>query len=340
MTKKDEPIPTWVGRAVSTDELGVSRDALSEAQPETTVGGNSPRSSDPSTRTEGTSAMPADSGPTGLSRLVPLLLGLVFTLGLLLGVGYALGWFDRSAESETTATSAGEDETPVTEASTLDVDEDPSTSEATALGTAASNDGTTAEGDAEAAAGDPQQLDPQLKAAYGARAAADGEQAWALYRDGVIYLEGEVPSQAFADAMREDTAELGPGLVRLVENYTINPDAPIPLDPPLFLRESVTFEEGSATVERASERIVNAAPFAVVSFFPSATLTIISYAAAGADGSPDEELAQARADAIIDRWEPLGIQRDKVSVEIASPEDAAEVNATGVEFVVRNLTSR
>lgn len=363
MVSNKDKIPTWVGRAVATDELSVIEleadgdpqatvlDGTSSAT-EATVGAasNSHRVADPQVPPNdgnqvGTNDVAA-SRPSITASIVGVLAATVILIGLawlvLSGPDNDDPGIATNAQTSAEATEVDSSESASdlsspnrsTDAGTADLgDEDAATEDSRG----SSSSAPTSENETHEDDGLIPNVSGRALEAHRETALADGQSAWAIYSDGRIYLQGTMPNDTLAEALSGRLQELlGSGNV--IEQYTIDESAPLPTNPPLFIKETVVFEPGGAAMPPGSDWILVVADV-LMTRFPSTDITVVANGADEEQGISDE-LQLERADAIISYLSDRGIDGSRLDYTfVADGEFGGNTGNKSIEFVVRGLLS-
>ena len=335
MDNGEDRNPSWVGRAVTTAELpaivkgGGRNDRRIEEPAYDPV--------DPEPAPESVAPEPSEPPPDEQAdRGLPLVGVMLAALALIVAVAAVAGFLnDRSGDDPVVGAASPDDE----------------------RGTALDGAGEGRTGDdpeLEATAGEVSTIDdPPLDEATPAtvpgvsevvieahrrEAAATGEPAWAIYIDGTIYLQGEVPdAEAAALLSQRLQSILGPDNV--VSQYRIDPASRRPVDPPLFIKETVAFDPESTTLSPGADWILTLADV-LMQRFPTTTLTVVAdpFASGSADTDPGIELTEQRVEAIIAYLVERGIEPSRLGSEVRERSlGVTEAGSKPVEFVVRGL---
>lgn len=129
-------------------------------------------------------------------------------------------------------------------------------------------------------------------------APADGNPTHgAIYRDGKLYLEGTVPSQAVAEAYVEKAAAVL-GADNVVNNYAIDPTVAESNDGTVYVDEPFLFESGSALINPEYHAVLNLG-IAALNLNPSSSMVVTGYTDEKGDPLRNVEISQARAIAVV-----------------------------------------
>ena len=340
MSNGEDRIPNWTGRVVTTAEIPSSlNEPASLNEPgsldEPARGAAEPRAVDPEVESRsGRPLVDRLESPQLESRLRGiswLALGTVLAVIVAAGTGVAL--LTRSS-----SVGSSPDPAPPTIA---EADDDAAASEASAgrdESTAAAADDTPPTTTAPEANSSVPGPSAAVVKAYGKEARDAGESVWAIVSDGRIYLQGSVPSEESAELMTERLQSiLGPNRVEV--QYVVDPTSPMPVDPPLFIKETVAFESQTATMQPGSEWILVAADL-LLRRYPAATLTVVADPSAAEASGDTTDVQKRRVDAIVEFLAERGVDRLRLNSELRegnSYTDGSEPVHEPLEFVVRGL---
>ena len=166
----------------------------------------------------------------------------------------------------------------------------------------------------------------------------------AVFRGGKLYLGGAVPSQEIADAIEQKAmAVVGPDNV--VADYEIDPT--VVIDPgestPLYVEDVVLFRFNSVEIDPPFYPLLDLGTL-LLSQNPQASLTVVTRTDAVGSEAVNLEVAQERAEAVIEYWVSEGVDRDQLIAdprgeEGASDDDDDEAAALQrrAEFIITGL---
>lgn len=169
---------------------------------------------------------------------------------------------------------------------------------------------------------------------------AYAQAAWGRVDQLQLVLQGALPSQEMADAVEARAAEVI-GEAFVVSDYEIDPDAPTPTDPPLFIPLTIQFS-ADGSIHPGSEPTMRQAVFQFT-MFDTARVTITADPLTKPD---DPRLTLEQAEAIAAYWEAEGLSPDRIEIEVAEVDGTSgqdEPTATDgpdnrqVEFIIRGL---
>lgn len=267
------------------------------------------------------------------SRWVPVA-GIIALLGLIGGGGYLLGSIgdddavdagSDAAATETTVVLSATSE-PLVEATTTEAEPSTTAPATTAPATTAAPTtapSTTATSTTATSTDEPEEVVVTV---------ADGETRGAVLRGGVLYLGGAVPNRAVADQIIERAASVV-GEDRIVDQYVIDPDAPVPAGAPLYVDDVVLFAYGSPTFDLQFTPLLDLG-LLLLSQNPQVTVTIITHT--DADGSEDfnQQLSLRRGQSVAQYWVDRGIPIEQIIIDARGELDpiASNDNAEGAQM--------
>lgn len=166
---------------------------------------------------------------------------------------------------------------------------------------------------------------------------------WAEFVDGTVYLRGTVPDQATADQVRERAAAVF-GADNVVVEYTFQPGVEHTADAPLYLRDWVTFEQNSVTLDDANRGLLDVLRVLMVQH-PQVTIRIDGHTDSVGPDESNLELSQARVDAIASYLQATGIDPSRITrtahgeTAPIADNDTAEGRAANrrIEFTLEHL---
>ncbi|MCP3911985.1 MAG: OmpA family protein [Actinomycetia bacterium] len=198
---------------------------------------------------------------------------------------------------------------------------------------------TTTLGGGQAGTGRSDDIDPEAPSV--GELAADRTERLAVFKGGIVYLQGRVPSQEVADTIAARAAAVV-GRDNVVVEYQIDPGAPLPVGAPLYVEDLVLFAYGSTDV---GPEFLPLLEFGVSLFEQVPTVTIEVRGHTDASGPDDYNLAlsQRRVDSVVDYWVGQGVDAERVTgvgfgetdlLDPASPD--SKVNRR-VEFIINGI---
>lgn len=159
--------------------------------------------------------------------------------------------------------------------------------------------------------GDRMSIRIETPASADSSAAGSAIGATATVReDGRVYFEGAFRSQDEADRFVSRAAEVF-GAEAIVEDYTIDPNAPAPAAGDVALDKPVLFETGSATIHPAYVPFLEACGD-ILKLNPHITMSIAAFTDSVGDEDFNLELSQQRAQAIVDFYRNLDVDPDQL----------------------------
>lgn len=244
---------------------------------------------------------------------------------------------DAALDTTTTTastTTTGAPETSITEASTT-----------TSTTTASSEPSeTTVEGDGASASDADDSAEVEQPTAPSVDVDENGDVVRrAVLSGGVLYLRGAVPTQEISDII-EGKAVAVLGDDRVVNEYEIDPSAPIPEDGEIYVEDLVLFPYGSTEINPAFAPLLDLGA-ALLLQNPQATLTVVAHTDADGPAVYNLRLSQDRADQVAAYWVSQGVNPDQVVAIGRGEEDPIATNDTPegaqanrrAEFIVSGL---
>lgn len=253
-----------------------------------------------------------------------VLLGLLALSGM--GVlGYLIA--QSQADDETAAIDPGAPTATEEESSSLDSEpatDDPSSAD-DAVATGDGSDDDAAALDVDATDIDEETPEDAGEAADdSADSVVDDSGRTAVFRGGKLYLGGAVPSQEVADVIvQKAMSVVGPDNV--VAEYEIDPT--VVIDPgestPLYVEDVVLFRFNSVEIDPPFYPLLDLGTL-LLSQNPQATLTVVTRTDAVGSEAVNLEVAQRRADAVIEYWISKGVDQDQLIADPRGEEGASE----------------
>ncbi len=263
------------------------------------------------------------------SKWLPIA-GVVALLGLIGGGGYLLGSIGDDDAVDAQADAPVTDTTVILSATSVPLDEATTTTEADSSTTAPATTApaTTAPPTTAPSTTAPSTEEPDEVVV----AVADGETRGAVLRGGVLYLGGAVPNRAVADQIIERAAAVV-GEDRIVDQYVVDPDAPVPAGAPLYVDDVVLFAYGSPTFDLQFTPLLDLG-LLLLSQNPQVTVTIITHT--DADGSEEfnQQLSLRRGQSVAQYWVDRGIPIEQIIIDARGELDpiASNDNAEGAQM--------
>ena len=148
----------------------------------------------------------------------------------------------------------------------------------------------------------------------------------AVFRGGKLYLGGKVPSQEIADVIvQKAMSVVGPDNVEA--DYEIDPS--VVIDPgestPLYVEDVVLFRFNSVEIDPPFIPLLDLGTL-LLSQNPQASLTVVTRTDAVGSEAVNLEVAQRRADAVIDYWTSQGVNPDQLIADPRGEEGASETD--------------
>ncbi len=172
----------------------------------------------------------------------------------------------------------------------------------------------------------------------------DGEAVRAaVLSGGVLFLRGSVPSVEVSEAI-EGKAVAVLGEDRVVNEYVIDPDSPLPQDGEVYVEDLVLFPYGSSEINPAFTPLLDLGT-ALLLQNPQATLTVLAHTDADGPADYNLRLSQDRADKVAAYWIAQGVNPEQVIAIGRGEEEPIADNATAdgaqanrrAEFIVSGL---
>lgn len=266
------------------------------------------------------------------SRWLPVV-GVIALLGLIGGGGYLLGSLGNDDAVDAQADAPATDTTVALSATSAPLDE-PTTTEAEPSTTAASTTApsTTAPPTTAPSTTAPPTTAPPTDEAEVVVTVAEGETRGAVLRGGVLYLGGAVPSRDVADQIIERAAAVV-GEDRIVDQYVVDPDAPVPAGAPLYVDDVVLFAYGSPTFDPQFTPLLDLG-LLLLSQNPQVKVTIITHTDASGSESFNQELSVRRGQSVAQYWVDRGIPIEQIIIDARGELDpiASNDNAEGAQM--------
>lgn len=149
---------------------------------------------------------------------------------------------------------------------------------------------------------------------------------YAVYSGGKVYLRGRVPDRATAATIREKAAAvLGAGNV--VDEYVIDPSAPVPRSAPLYIADGLLFDPDSDELAAAGQGLIDLG-IALLQQNPAVTWTIEGHTDNLGSNAYNLELSQRRLDAIVSYIAAQGIDPRRLTTVAKGESEPIADNAT------------
>lgn len=311
-----EELPTWAGRALETGGV-----------PTPQPGGKTAR----------------------IKTALLALLGLIVLAGIGLAAFWVVGRGDddavaTDAATETTVAEASDGGTATGAATAAEDDVAAPTTVTSAAPTTSTAAGTeTSTGDASDSALTPPADYVSTDPLFDER--VEENTRYAVVSQGQVFLYGYVPTEEISDQITEVAGGVvGPDNV--ITETIVDPDAPLPPDAPVFVDDKVLFAFNSVEIEPPFVPILDLGVI-LLSQNPNAEITIVSRTDAVGSEAANLEVSQQRAQAVVNYWLRLGIDRDRVTIDARGEQDATENDDEtaaalnrSVEFRISGLFSK
>ncbi len=134
-----------------------------------------------------------------------------------------------------------------------------------------------------------------------------------IYRDGKLYLEGEVESRDVADQIIERAVAVI-GAENVIDNYVIDPAAPRSTAGTVLVDEAILFSSGSAFLDPTDNELLGLGE-AILRLYPNVTMRIVGHTDNVGSAASNLALSENRAQAMADYYISLGIPADRFEVE-------------------------
>lgn len=143
--------------------------------------------------------------------------------------------------------------------------------------------------------------------------------------DGQMVMTGTARSNDEAEAMVAHASEVFT-TTEIIRDFTIDPTAPVP-SRGVIVRKPVAFESGSADIRPEFEPVLDACADVMV-HNPTLVMTISGHTDATGSEDLNLELAEARAQAVVDYYTSKGLADDKFAVAALGESDPLAENST------------
>ncbi len=254
--------------------------------------------------------------------------GIAAVLGLVGVGGYLLGSIDDSDSitagptteitAESTGPSTSADEVDATDADQDATDEPssttaPPTTAATTTAPTTTTPATTAPTSTTAAPPDDELITVD-----------EGETRAAVLRGGTLYLGGAVPNRDVADQIIERAAAVI-GAENIVDQYVIDPEAPVDPGAPLYVEDVVLFAYGSPTFDPQFAPLLDLG-LLLLSQNPSVTLTVVTHTDSSGTASYNQQLSVRRGESVAQYWIDRGIPAEQIVIDARGERDPVADN--------------
>jgi outer membrane protein OmpA-like peptidoglycan-associated protein len=170
----------------------------------------------------------------------------------------------------------------------------------------------------------------------------EGALRYAVISGGKAFLRGYVPSREAGDqAVATAAAVLGPENV--VDEYVVDPRAPLDVPTPVYIDDAVLFESGSAEIAPDFVPLLEQG-LVFLNLRPESTITVVARTDAAGPEDFNLDLSSHRAQAVIDYWVERGADPSQLIADprgeeeaMSTADGAAAATDRRVEFVVNGL---
>ncbi|MCP5029768.1 MAG: OmpA family protein [Actinomycetia bacterium] len=277
-----------------------------------------------------TLAPPAPPPSSNTGRNVLIGVGGVLLAGLVVGIVAFNGSEIRTTPEELAVETPRARSTPATEM----VEEDTSDP----LAFAESTTSTTMAG--QAATGRTDDQAPEATPSVG-ELAADRSERLAVFKGGVVYLRGRVPSQEVADTIAARAAAVvGPDNV--VVEYEIDPTAPLPTGAPLYVEDLVLFAYDSTEVGPEFLPLLELG-VTLLDQVPTVTVEVRGHTDGSGSDVYNLDLSQRRVDSVVAYWVSRGVDASRVTgvgfgeTDLLDPANPSSKVNRRVEFIINGI---
>ncbi len=146
----------------------------------------------------------------------------------------------------------------------------------------------------------------------------------AVFRDGMVYLSGRVPSQEISDIIEQKAAAVvGPDNV--VNDYIIDPTVELNVGEatPLYVEDVVLFEFNSVAIAPLFEPILDLGVL-LLSQNPQASMEVVTRTDAVGSEEVNLEVARQRAQSVINYMVQRGVNPDQITADPRGEEGTSE----------------
>jgi len=173
--------------------------------------------------------------------------------------------------------------------------------------------------------------------------AAPADERRAVLSGGKLYLRGEIPAQQVADVIVERASAVV-GADNVIDEYVINPDAPLPDSAPLYVEDLVLFAFGSSGINPAFAPLLELGTL-LMSQNPAVVITVVSHTDAAGSEAFNLRLSQQRGETVRQYWLDRGTAPSQIVIDargesspIADNEtpEGAQLNRRA-EFIITGL---
>lgn len=152
----------------------------------------------------------------------------------------------------------------------------------------------------------------------------EGEVRAAVLRGGVLYLGGAVPDRDVADQIIERAAAVI-GEENIVDQYVIDPTAPVDPGAPLYVEDVVLFAYGSPDFDPQFTPLLELG-LLLLSQNPSVTLTVVTHTDSAGSEAYNQELSLRRGQSVAQYWIDRGIPAEQIVIDARGERDPVADN--------------
>lgn len=152
----------------------------------------------------------------------------------------------------------------------------------------------------------------------------EGAIVYSVVENGSYRLEGYMPSREEADSIIAGLGEVV-GIENIVDNYVIDPNRPDITEDIVYVKDAIYFELGSAVLASEFYPLLDNAP-AYLELNPGRTITVVARTDASGSATYNRQLAEDRAQAVIDYYISIGVNPDQVKARALGEDEAVETD--------------
>lgn len=152
----------------------------------------------------------------------------------------------------------------------------------------------------------------------------EGEYRAAVLRGGILYLGGAVPNREVADQIIERAAAVI-GAENIVDQYVIDPAAPVDPGAPLYVEDVVLFAYGSADFDPQFTPLLDLG-LLLLSQNPSVTLTVVTHTDSDGSDEYNQRLSLRRGQSLAKYWTDRGIPAEQIVIDARGERDPVADN--------------
>lgn len=173
--------------------------------------------------------------------------------------------------------------------------------------------------------------------------AATLEPRSAVFAGGKVYLRGAVPDEATASTIVERAGTIV-GAENVVNEYVVDPAAPVVDSAPLRVADTVQFAPGSTVVAPQFQGLLDLG-VALMQRYPNVRVTVLGHTDDDGPDAYNQELSQRRVDAVVRYLAGKGVPVDRVTGVAKGEAEPLAANDTPegrrlnrrIEFVITGL---